>query len=42
MLPSKARIMVTGIEDGKFKEEKLDFWYNVYGFDMSCLREDAI
>ena len=42
MFPNKARLMVAGIEDEKFKEEKLEFWHNVYGFNMSCMREDAI
>ena len=42
LFPNKARIMVAGIEDGKFKEEKLEFWHNVYGFNMSCMRDDAI
>ena len=42
MFPNKARLMVAGIEDEKFKEEKLEFWHNVYGSNMSCMREDAI
>jgi len=42
MLPDKARMFIAGIEDAQYKEEKFDFWRNVYGFDMSCLREVAL
>ena len=42
IFPDKATMMVCGIEDGEYKEEKLEYWNSVYGFDMSCIREMAI
>lgn len=38
MLPNKAKIYLAGIEDGKYKENKLGFWDNVYGVNMKCMR----
>ena len=42
IFPDKATMVVCGIEDGEYKEEKLEYWNSVYGFDMSCIREMAI
>ena len=42
LLPDKAALYVCALEDGDYKHEKIDFWTNVYGFDMSCIREMAI
>mmetsp|Transcript_19855 Transcript_19855/g.32639 ORF Transcript_19855/g.32639 Transcript_19855/m.32639 type:complete len:353 (-) Transcript_19855:1702-2760(-) len=41
MMPDKATMYICGIEDASYKEEKLHFWDNVYGFDMSCIKEMA-
>lgn len=41
MLPDKAKMYIAGIEDAQYKEEKLHFWDDVYGFDMSCIKELA-
>lgn len=41
MFPDRAVLYVGAIEDGEYKAEKLDFWDNVYGFDMSCIKEIA-
>jgi hypothetical protein len=41
MLPDKATLYLAAIEDGDYKEEKLEWWDNVYGFKMSCLKELA-
>ena len=30
------------IEDRKYKEQKVDFWDNVYGFDMSVMKEIVV
>jgi protein arginine N-methyltransferase 1 len=30
------------VEDGQMKKERIDFWNNVYGFDMSALGEVAL
>ncbi|KAK3393723.1 S-adenosyl-L-methionine-dependent methyltransferase [Podospora didyma] len=42
IFPDKATIFVAGIEDGDYKEEKIGFWDNVYGFDYSPLKETAL
>lgn len=35
ILPNKATMYVAGIEDGEYKQEKVGFWKNVYGFDYT-------
>ena len=42
MLPDRCSISVCGIEDEEYKEDKINWWSNVWGFDMSCIRERAI
>ena len=42
IFPDKATLYVAAIEDEEYKSEKIDFWQNVYGFDMSCIREVAM
>lgn len=42
IFPDKATLYVAGIEDKQYKDEKINWWDNVYGFDMSCIREVAI
>lgn len=42
MLPDKASLYVCGVEDGEYKQDKIEFWTNVYGFDMSSIRQLAI
>jgi len=42
MLPDKATMYVTAIEDEKYKNEKIHFWDNVYGFNMSCVKSAAM
>jgi protein arginine N-methyltransferase 1 len=41
ILPDKATLWLCGLEDIQYREEKLDYWNDVYGFDMSCVREKA-
>jgi protein arginine N-methyltransferase 1 len=38
IFPDRARIYVSAIEDSKHKSEKLDFWRNIYGINMSTMR----
>lgn len=38
MFPDKAELFIAGIEDGKFKADKFNFWNNIYGINMSCFR----
>ncbi|PQQ14725.1 putative protein arginine N-methyltransferase 1.2 [Prunus yedoensis var. nudiflora] len=34
--------LLTAIEDAEYKEDKIEFWNNVYGFDMSCIKKQAM
>jgi len=42
IFPDKATIFMAGIEDGDYKEEKIGFWDNVWGFDYSPLKATAM
>jgi len=42
IFPDQARLFVTAIEDGQYKDDKINWWENVYGFDMSCIKDVAI
>jgi len=42
IFPDKATIWAAGIEDGEYKDEKIGFWDNVYGFDYTPLKETAL
>jgi len=42
ILPDKAILHICAIEDSEFRRDKIDFWDNVYGFSMRCIKEIAI
>ncbi|RYP54974.1 hypothetical protein DL768_000290 [Monosporascus sp. mg162] len=42
IFPDKATIYMCGIEDGEYKDEKIGFWDNVYGFNYTPLKETAL
>jgi len=42
LFPDRATLFVSAIEDRQYKEDKINFWDNVYGFDMSCIRQVAV
>ncbi len=44
ILPDKATMYVCGIEDEEYRQEKINYWDNVYGFDftVSILLNNAI
>eukprot|EP00250_Pteridium_aquilinum_P034747 c8041_g1_i1 orf=211-1374(-) len=42
VLPDRTSLFVTAIEDADYKQDKIEFWNNVYGFDMSCVRQQAM
>ena len=42
MMPDYATLYLSGIEDAEYKEEKIGYWENVYGFDYSCMKEVAL
>ncbi len=37
ILPDRCQLYVATIEDAKYKQQKIGFWDEVYGVDMSCL-----
>ncbi|CAK9438803.1 uncharacterized protein LODBEIA_P30270 [Lodderomyces beijingensis] len=42
ILPDKCQMYIAGIEDGQYKEEKIHFWEDVYGFDYSPFIKTAM
>jgi protein arginine N-methyltransferase 1 len=42
LFPDKAALFVCGIEDAEYKEAKIEFWSDVYGFDMSPIKRMAL
>uniref|UniRef100_A0A4W3H022 type I protein arginine methyltransferase n=1 Tax=Callorhinchus milii TaxID=7868 RepID=A0A4W3H022_CALMI len=42
IFPDRAALYVTAIEDRQYKDYKIHWWENVYGFDMSCIKDVAI
>ncbi|KII70670.1 Protein arginine N-methyltransferase 1 [Thelohanellus kitauei] len=42
MFPDVASLFIAGIEDEDFRDQKVDWWVNVYGYNMSPMREIAI
>jgi len=42
IMPDKAAIHVCAIEDQEYRDDKINFWDDVYGFDMSCIKESAL
>ncbi len=42
IFPDKASLHICAIEDRDFKQDKIDWWNNVYGFDMSSIRNVAL
>lgn len=42
ILPDKCSMYIAGIEDGEYKDEKINYWQDVYGFDYSPFIEVAM
>lgn len=42
IFPDKAVMYVCGVEDGQVKKDRMEFWGDVYGFDMSPIKEIAL
>lgn len=42
LLPDRCSLSICGIEDEDYKEDKINWWGNVWGFNMSCIRELAL
>jgi protein arginine N-methyltransferase 1 len=42
IFPDKASLHICAIEDRDYKQDKIDWWDSVYGFDMSSIKNVAI
>jgi protein arginine N-methyltransferase 1 len=42
MFPDKASLHISAIEDRDYKQDKVDWWSNVYGFKMTSIRDNAL
>jgi len=42
IFPDKASLHIAAIEDGEYKEEKIGFWQNVYGFEYSVIQRTVM
>jgi len=42
IFPDNASMWICAIEDQDYKEEKINFWDNVYGFDYSAIKDIAL
>merc|ERR1719347_2383125 len=42
MFPDRATMYICAIEDRQYKDDKINWWDVVYGFDMSCIRGVAL
>lgn len=42
VFPDKATMYLTAIEDDRVKRDRIDFWNDVYGFDMTAIKEIAL
>lgn len=42
LFPDKASLFLVAIEDRAYKNKKINFWDDVYGFKMSCIKDLAI
>jgi len=42
IFPDKATLWITAIEDRQYKDDKINWWEDVYGFNMSSIRKVAL
>merc|ERR1712018_625689 len=42
MFPDRATLYICAIEDRQYKDDKINWWDDVYGFDMSAIRKVAL
>jgi protein arginine N-methyltransferase 1 len=42
IFPDKATLYLCCIEDAEYREDKINFWDSVYGFDMSCIKNMSL
>jgi protein arginine N-methyltransferase 1 len=42
IFPDSCSLHLLAIEDGEYRHEKIDWWQNVYGFNMECIGKTAL
>ncbi|XP_061390729.1 protein arginine N-methyltransferase 8-like [Musca vetustissima] len=42
IFPDQAKLFMVAVEDQKHKNENIEWWNGVYGFNMKCLRDVAL
>jgi type I protein arginine methyltransferase len=42
LFPDRCTLFICAIEDRAYKDDKINWWDNVYGFDMSSIRKVAL
>lgn len=42
LFPDKASMFICAIEDAEYRNDKIDFWDDVWGFNMKCMKEMAL
>ena len=42
MFPNSAKLFIAGIEDSEYREKKIGFWDNVYGFSFEPIKKWAL
>eukprot|EP01116_Phalansterium_solitarium_P019752 TRINITY_DN562_c0_g1_i1.p2 TRINITY_DN562_c0_g1~~TRINITY_DN562_c0_g1_i1.p2 ORF type:complete len:361 (+),score=168.52 TRINITY_DN562_c0_g1_i1:59-1084(+) len=42
IMPDRATMSICAIEDADYKEDKINFWDSVYGFNMSSIKQQAL
>lgn len=42
LFPDRASLFICAIEDKEYKDDKINWWDSVYGFDMSAIRDVAL
>jgi len=42
LFPDRATLFICAIEDGQYKDDKVNWWDSVYSFDMSSIRSVAL
>jgi len=42
LFPDRGTLYVCAIEDKQFKDERINFWEDVYGFNMTCLKNISL
>jgi hypothetical protein len=42
ILPDRASLSISAIEDEEYKEDKINWWENVWGYNMKCIKDMAM